>query len=198
MHRVFVRTIVAIVLLATRANGTPILGLNPSVQVVSSGAMVSVDLTISGLGDAVAPSLSTFDVDIFFDPTVVTFANVIFGDSLLGDQLDLFGLGSLTSFDGSVPGLLNLFELSFDDPLDLDELQAGSFTLATITFLSGSPGKSSLDLSVNALGDSFGDPLTATVSNGSVRAVPLPDTLQLLLAALLCLGVARKIQGGTK
>jgi hypothetical protein len=177
----FVGTLVLAIFLAARANAIPILiGLSPGSQVVNPGNPVTVDLTISGLGNFTAPSLGTYDVDLIFDPGILGFNSVSFGDPILGDQLDLLGLGSVTSLDSSVPGTLNLFELSLDDPSTLDSLQHGSFTLATVTFDSLAPGVSPLTLSLNALGDSVGDPLPAGVSNGSVTVVPEPATVLLL------------------
>ena len=82
---------------------------------------------------------------------------------------------------------MNLFELSFDPPADLDSLQAGSFTLGTLAFLAISSGLSDLGLSVNALGDASGNPLTMGVQSGRVVVnaafVPEPAVLLLLLVA---------------
>jgi hypothetical protein len=52
-----------------------------------------LNIFISGLGDGTAPSLSTFDLDISFDPTILAFSTAVFGDPILGDQLDIWGLG---------------------------------------------------------------------------------------------------------
>ena len=107
------------------------LGFSPSNPVAHVGDSVDVDLVISGLGDFAPPSLSVFDLDVLFDPTILGLTNVAFGDPVFGDQLDLFGFGHFSDVDAVAPGAANLFEISFDLPSDLDLLQPGSFTLAT-------------------------------------------------------------------
>jgi hypothetical protein len=163
----------------------------PSDQTVSAGGTVSIDLAISGLGTGTPPSLSVFDLDVTFDDSVLSFLSFTFGDPILGDQLDLSGLGSLTVVTQGA-GTVNLFELSFDLPADLDSLQADIFDLGTLTFLAVSNGVSNLGLSVNALGDASGNSLPTDVLGGRVvvdaTAVPEPAVLLLLLAA----GVARR------
>jgi hypothetical protein len=106
------------------------LSLEPSAQTVVLGNLVDVAVRIADLD---IPALSTFDLDISFDPGILTFSQATFGDPVLGDQLDILGLGSLTDAIPGV-GVVNLFELSFDLPEDLTALQAPSFTLATLTF----------------------------------------------------------------
>ena len=168
---------------------------DPTAQTVATGSFVSVKLGISGLGNGAAPSLGTFDLNIGYNPSLLSFTSVIFGDPVLGDQLDLFSLGSLTSSDNTTPGTVNVFELSFDSVADLNTLQAANFTLATFTFSALSGGTSPLSISINALGDANGDPLAATMASGNVTvtAVPLPGAVWLFGSGLLGLiGVARR------
>ena len=150
-------------------------------------ASVDVALQISGLVDLAAPSLGTFDLDISFDPAVLHPPTVVFGDPVLGDQLDLFALGAI-SLATPAPGAVNLFELSLDTVADLNALQAGAFTLATLTFAPRSTGTSFVNASINALGDALGDPLDATVVPATVTVdvtqVPEPHALVLLAAGL--------------
>lgn len=174
---------------------TPDLRITPAAQTISLGTPVQVALTISGLGDFVAPSLSTFDLNVEFDPTILGFNSVTFGDPVLGDQLDLLGLGSLSSATpGS--GTVNLFELSFDSPDALDSLQSGAFTLATLTFDSLLAGTSPLAMTFVILGDAGGDALTVDLFNGSVEvreaAVPEPATILLLGAGLVSVAWLRR------
>lgn len=172
-----------------------ITSLPPSTSV---GSVFDVEVGISGLGDSSAPSLGIFDLELNFDPAVVGFAGIVFGDTTLGDQLDIFGLGSITSSSVVSAGALNLFELSLDLPTDLDSLQASSFVLATVTFNALSVGESLLDVSSVTLGDSLGDPLDAAVITGNVivtpreTPIPVPSTLALLLLSLI--GMAYRLR----
>lgn len=168
---------------------------DPTAQTVATGSSFSVKLGISGLGNGAAPSLGTFDLDIGYNSSLLSFTSVSFGDPVLGDQLDLFSLGSFTSSSNTTPGTVNVFELSFDSVADLNTLQAANFTLATFTFSALSGGISPLSISINALGDANGDPLVATTASGSVTvtAVPLPAAAWLFGSGLLGLiGMARR------
>src|ERR1039458_750954 len=78
------------------------LGVFPASQSVALGSPVNVSLQITGLGNEAAPSLGTFDVNLNFDPTILSFNSAVFGDPILGDQLDPTGLGNTISF--SNPG----------------------------------------------------------------------------------------------
>jgi len=161
------------------------LSFEPSSQVIGLGELADVGIRISGLGSSSAPSLGAFDLGVSFDSSILSFNSLTFGDPVLGDQLDLLGLGSFSRFDGSVPGLVDLFELSLDSVADLDSLQADSFILAILTFTGIGLGISDLLLSLdppNALGDSEGSPLSATLENGRISVVPVPAPI--LLGAL--------------
>lgn len=176
MMRTFcgVALVVGILLSFRNAAAQITIDIVPSSQDASLGTMVAVDLVISGLGDFAAPSLGTFDLDVTFDPVILAFNSAVFGD-----QLDLFGLGSITEV---FPGVMNvnLFELSLDDPADLDTLQPGSFTLATLTFDTIASGTSPLELFINALGDALGDPLEAEPGSGRVRVSDVPEAAEVI------------------
>lgn len=146
----------------------------PATHSAPSGTTAAVDLVISGLGAGTAPSLAAFDVDVTFDPAVLSFVSAAFGV-----QLDILGLGSIQAATPGV-GTVNLFELSLDSPEDLNNLQDSSFVLASLTFGALSPGTSPLILHVNALGDAFGDGIPVSVNNGLVEIVsqagdPVPE-----------------------
>lgn len=163
------------------------LSVTPSATNVQVGDTFSVDLVVSGLGDLTAPSLGAYDVDLGFDAGVLSFVSVGFGAGL-----DVNGLGSDQAATAGT-GTVNLYELSYDSADDLDDLQPGSFSLATLTFQVLAVGTSALDLNVNAFADSNGDEfLTVTLGNGSVTAVPEPANALLMLLGLLPVALAAR------
>jgi hypothetical protein len=162
-----------------------LISVEPVSQTVAVGAPVQVAVTVSGLASGAAPSLSAFDLDLTYDPTVLQFTSLTFGDPVLGDQLDLSAppLGTVTGYDALVPGLVNHFELSLDSVPTLDSLQAGDFKLTVFHFTALAPGVSPLSVAVNSFGDALGDPLPTTVAGGNVTVVPEPEAAELLFAA---------------
>ena len=162
--------------------------VTPSTQTVSVGDPFTVNLQISGLGAGTAPSVGVYDIDLGFDPNLVSFSSVAFGSGL-----DVLGLGSvqLTTVG---PGVINLFELSLDTANDLNALQAGAFTLASISFSAWNPGTSLFSLSLNSLGDADGAALSASLQGSSVTAiassVPEPESWAMVVIALCTFGIA--------
>lgn len=175
-----------------------VISVTPSSTSVSPDSTVNVALSVSGLGDSSAPSLGTYDITLAFDPSMLGFISASYGDPSLGDQLDLSGFGTFSS-TSLTSGAVELFELSFDSPSTLDTQQAGAFTLADLTFNALAPGVSSLDLTANAVGDSYGNALTVqladsqlTVSGAGPGTIPAPGTEFLLGAGLLALRFRRR------
>lgn len=156
----------------------------PAALNVNVGDPFTVDVVVSGLGNGVAPSLGSYDLDVSFDSSQLAFDSLTFG-SELGGPAD-----SLQSF-GAVAGVVDLAEVSFLSPAELDALQPDAFTLATLHFTALAEGTSGLAFSQAIAGDGFGRPLEAARGTASVTVaranpgVPEPSAF-----ALFALGAA--------
>ncbi len=193
--------------LVSQANAV-MLSLLPASQTASSGDTVSLDLVIDGLGDFSASSLGDFDINISYDMAILSFQSYslgsMLGDELLGEAID-FSLGDIGS------GQVNIAELSLLDPDPfsgpsfigpyLDDIQPGSFSLATLEFHVDSLVPGSLTTvsiaSVNVLGDGFGLPLildstSDAVIGSPIASVPEPSSLILMGLGLAGIGFIRK------
>src|SRR5688500_18685998 len=115
LKKVFcILAVCGLVICASQASAQTIsLELVPSAQQVAIGNQVTVEIRIAGLGDGTGPALGTFDLDITFNPTILSFSGLTFGDPNVGDQLDLFGLGSIAGVS-TAAGAVSLFEVSLD------------------------------------------------------------------------------------
>jgi len=176
-------SIICLLLVTNVANANISLGFGEPIQ---TGSTVNIDVTISGLGIDEAPSLATYDLDIIFDSSHLSFSSAVFGDFGLGNQLDLFGFGENPA-DASINGItghLNIYEVSFDDALDLNDLQADSFTLATLTFDALKSDNTQLSFLVNDLGDADENLLSASLTTGTVSTVPVPAAFWLMASGL--------------
>lgn len=185
-----VRSMLLVAALASGVSGQAAaasLQMQPSLETIAIGESVGVHITIADMFDLAAPSLGSYDLDVNFDAGVLSYSSITWGT-----QLDLLGLGSLQAIDTAqaASGLLNLYEVSYDDVADLDSLQLNDFTLFTLTFTAINPGTSALTLNVNDLGDSLGIGIAPSSVGGAsvtVSEVPLPATLPLFAAGLLTL-----------
>jgi hypothetical protein len=160
------------------------LDLWPASSSVNLGDPVQVELRISGLGEGTAPSLGAYDFTLAFNPVVLGFGAFTFGDSLLGNQLDLRGFGTVAGFDGGTPGQLNVFEISLDLAGDLDVLQAGAFALGTISFNTLGNGTSGMQFTSALFSDATGKSVAVQLGSGSVN-VPEPVSGGFVVAAAI-------------
>ena len=115
------------------------IGLNPASGTIAPGEDLNVTLFVEGLGSYEAPSLGGYDVDIYYDPLILNFTSVSFGPYLgyymdFGD--DMKGSSADVAASG---GTLNIAEVSFLLPYELDALQPDTFELATISFVGAAP-----------------------------------------------------------
>lgn len=161
---------------------------------VNVGDNIEVQVRISDLNDASAPALGVYDVNFNYDADLFSFNGINWGDSTLGNQLDLSGFGSLQDSDRGMDWL-RAFELSFDDALDLELLQAGEFTLFSVLLNAIAIGSGNFSLTTNAIGDAYGnnffiDTINGTTVNVSGVSVPEPSSL-LLLVGILAIVILR-------
>lgn len=161
---------------------------------VNVGDNIEVQVRISGLNDASAPSLGVYDVNFNYDSSLFNVSNLVWGDSILGNQLDLNGLGSLQDSNSGL-NWLSVLEVSFDDAMDLELLQADEFTLFSVLLNAVGIGNGNFSLTANALGDAYGNNVSIdTFNNTSVNitgvSVPEPSSL-LLLVGMLALVMLR-------
>ena len=176
---------------ATSANAAVILSMEPGGTEAIPGDTVVLDLVISGLGAGGADSLGDFDLDLFYDPAALSVTSIsltgLLGDVGLGEAIDL-SLGD----DGFGTIALTLISTLLD--FELDAIQPGSFSLATIEFsvdvLADGTSTEVGIASVFGLGDALGDPLSlmgtgsAFIRNGVVNE---PAILGLIALPLLIL-----------
>ena len=166
--------------------GAATISVAPSVPNPVLGSEFEVVVSVSGLTDGGSLSLGAFDVDVGFDPAILSPGTVEFGDAGGASGLDPFGLGSIQSAIVGA-GSINVSEFSLDSAADLNLNQAGSFTLFRISFSADAVGQSALSLFANTIGDENGDTLLVTLDGSAVdvRPVPLPASFVLFAAGLL-------------
>ncbi len=195
MKKIFATLIVLSMSLALNSQAITI-DLSPSAQQLQLGENFTLDVKVSDLTEAAAPSLGVYDLNLLFDATRVSISQIIWGDAVKGNQLDLNGFGSFQISDASNSGTLNVFELSFDEVWTLDNLQADNFNLFSVIFATIAVGPADFSLGVNALGDANGNSLQVNslgTSNLLINAVAVPEPAAsfLFLIGLIALGFAR-------
>ncbi|MFC3114348.1 cohesin domain-containing protein [Cellvibrio fontiphilus] len=150
------------------------------------GDNIELQVRISGLEGASA--LGSYDVNVHYDSDLFSISNIIWGDTVQGNQLDLFGFGSLQDNSSNL-GWLTMLEVSFDEIADLELLQAGEFTLFSLFLNAVASGSGNFSLTTNAIGDAYGqdlfiDTINSTSINVSAATVSEPAGMLLLLGAL--------------
>lgn len=194
MNRLFYSGLSLLFLLAVGQSKATALTMSTTSSNPIIGNTVDVELNVADLDDGTADSVGAYDVNIAFDPSILSYNSVTFGN-----QLDLGIFGSIKSVDdsGIATGTLNIAESSLEDPVVLDSSQAPDFTLATITFDTIAVGPSQITPSIVSFGDAAGDPLAVdTLSSGTVAvAVPFgvsTNTGIIILAGIYGVNYLRK------
>ncbi len=183
-------------LAATPASAATI-GFDPVDQTVDLGAVATVDVLVSGLAGEI---VSAYDLDILYDSSIVAATGVVFTTSL-GDEF-LFEV--LNDFDVSIPGVVDLAQLSFLLDAELFAIQGGdSVVLASIVFEAIGVGSTALDFVLDDVNDIKGrlgeilpiDPMAGLIRvQGLGPAIPEPSaaTLFLVGAAISAASVRRR------
>lgn len=178
-----------LLLMACSASGDVLLSALPAVQVVHAGSPFSIDVVVSGLSAAGAPSLGAFEFELVFDPALVSFASAAFGPHLGTPGFD--ALADVMILADRV----NVAEVSFIPGIVLDGVQPGSFPVVTLNFLAISLGHSPLTLHTVTLDDPDGLKLPFETQSAGVQVVPEPGSLHLLAVGGLLLTIWRRPRG---
>jgi hypothetical protein len=168
-------------------------GFSPSSKTVSVGDSFGIDVVVSKSANEI---VAAYDLDVSYDPSVLTATNVTFGTFLGGDPFfQSFNLAS---------GLIDFSEVSLLSDPDILALQPTTFSLATLFFTADAKGTSQL-LFANYL-DGFNDIKGAgnqvyrqptldqgeVTVKGSTNPVPEPSTVLLFAVGLAGLLGLRK------
>jgi hypothetical protein len=177
-------------LFAVRSEAISI-GLAPSPVAATVGGVFSLDLVVAGLVGGEASALGSWDLDVGFDSSLMSFDSVTFG-TLLGGPAD-----SLQDALPNGAGSWNVAEISLLSPGELEALQPDSFVLATLGFSALAEGTSSVVLSGGVAGNGAGRPLelqlgAARVEIAGGAVVPEPGAALLFACGALLVARARR------
>ena len=186
--------LVVLGLLNFGASRAAVISFDPVNQTVVQGNTASVDLVISGLGPdptGFDTFLSTFDLKISFDDSILRFQSFTIGPGPTGlDPLGFFGNPFINGMELMTPDTIFVQDLSLETDSNLQLFQPGSFDLGTIVFDTVGNGTSALTITSAILGGET-DPLTipfeADLETGSitVSAIPVPAAAWLFASGLI-------------
>lgn len=186
---------VATLILISTNNYAANVSLVPSTTQVNVGDNFFIDIVISQLAD---DALGGWDGNFIFNSNEVSLISTTLGDSVLGNQLDLSGLGTLNetqihTLNGNTQAVAML-EVSYDDMVTLNASQANVFSLAQLQFTRLGAGEIIFNFDGH-FSDAAGIDLRID-HNGAVTQlapVPLPAAAWLMFSGLATvLSIARK------
>jgi hypothetical protein len=199
----FIKSLVLVVslMLSNVSNASLMLWLDPAVQPGTTGDNVTLTLMAGNLDDLSSLSLGAFDLDILFDPAVLSFTGYTLFDGL-GD-IGLFEALDL-SLGEYAPGVVGLSEVSLLG-LVLDTIQPGEFALAELSFnitLLEAPDFTTVSMTPGLFGfaDASGldfvgvEMRSALIGTQPQTTVPEPTTLSLFALGLVFASYWRKLK----
>lgn len=150
----------------------------------TSGSDVTVTVTVEGIEALVEPSLGAYDLDLFFDDSVLAFAGIAF----VTDGLP-FSLQSVILR----PGIVDFAELTFVSKELLQDLQPDSFVLATLSFdvLATVETLTTVGISQALLADGNGAPIAVDPISSIELTAAIPEVsgVHVFALGLLVIGV---------
>jgi len=180
-------------LLVLRPASAITLSFDPTSATLNPSDTLAVDIVVSDLGGEV---VSAFDLDVSYDPSVLSATGVQFTNNL-GDP-NLFQ--ALVVSDLSTPGIVDFAENSLITPF-LPAIQGDSVVIATLSFLAIGIGVSELLFVPDTVPQVSGQDLKGlsnnilaleAVGDASISVVPLPGALWLMLTGLMGIGFASR------
>ncbi len=163
------------------------LSLSPASSSVFTGDLFTLDVILADMADT--DTISAFDLDISFDPAILSFTSYelsnALGDVAAGDTFD----GSRGNYDDGVVNLMATSLIAPDlltgDVFFADQFSTSStaLTLATLSFTALRPGAGSVAFTYAGLGDEEGDFFTASVAAAAIHVDPVPEPATMLLLA---------------
>lgn len=184
----------ALLLGASRAEAVS-LAVTPSANEVGLGQLVSLSIEIAGLGAGPDQSLSSFDLDLRYDPLVLAPVSVLFGT-----ELGVLGVEAFSSWQLLVgPARVDLAMASLLPSATLDATQPGAFVLATVVFQAVALGGSSVFLDQAQLADTSnvpgGNEIVVDEALQAVVNVVIPEPATILLVGAGLAAVAARRRG---
>ena len=182
MSGIRVRVLMAgliVIVLAPQARAVS-LALTPASSVAAVGDTVAIAIEIAGLGAGTPPTLSSFDIAVSFDPSVLSFQSASFGTAL-GTGSDVFESAAPLG-----PSSVDVSAASLLPSSVLDASQPASFVLATLVFQALAPGVSPLAIVDAILADTSdiagGNQIFVdSIGGARVTVAPVPEPAALLV-----------------
>ena len=189
-----------IALLFAGSASATVISVVPESTQVYLGDLVTVNVMISDFDADTA--LGGYDLELYYDASILSVTKFSFDDPVLGDQLDLQGYGSWSErsiYSSPMGDLIEFFKLSLDHADVLLSQQADEFALASIEFRATNLGYSNLDIMVRGLIDQNGSDISADLMNSGINVieVPSPAVAALLLAGFPLLWMRKRVSLNT-